>query len=117
MIQSLKAVDDLEAFFSGYGLVVIDECHHLPAFSFESAIRRAPVRHFLGLTATPYRRDGLQEMVTMQCGPVRHEIATTVRDGYILGLAGTRGYARRHATQPRACRRTRSPPSKPKSPC
>jgi superfamily II DNA or RNA helicase len=76
MIQSLKAVDDLEAFFSGYGLVVVDECHHLPAFSFESAIRRAPVRHFLGLTATPYRRDGLQEIVTMQCGPIRHQIAT-----------------------------------------
>jgi superfamily II DNA or RNA helicase len=76
MIQSLKAVDDLEAFFSGYGLVVVDECHHLPAFSFESAVRRAPVRHFLGLTATPYRRDGLQEIVTMQCGPIRHQIAT-----------------------------------------
>jgi superfamily II DNA or RNA helicase len=77
MIQSLKAIDDLEAFFSGYGLVVVDECHHLPAFSFESAVRRAPVRHVLGLTATPYRRDGLQEIVTMQCGPIRHQIATS----------------------------------------
>lgn len=75
MIQSLKAIDDLEAFFSAYGLLVVDECHHLPAFSFETAIRRAPVRHFLGLTATPYRRDGLQQIVTMQCGPIRHEIA------------------------------------------
>ena len=75
MIQSLKAIDDLEAFFADYGLIVIDECHHLPAFSFESAVRRAPVRHFLGLTATPYRRDGLQEIVTMQCGPIRHQIA------------------------------------------
>ncbi len=76
MIQSLKAIDELEEFLGGYGLVVVDECHHLPAFSFEAAIRRAPVRHFLGLTATPYRRDGLQEIVTMQCGPIRHEIAT-----------------------------------------
>ena len=76
MIQSLKAIDDLEAFFGAYGLVVVDECHHLPAFSFETAVRRAPARHFLGLTATPYRRDGLQEIVTMQCGPIRHQIAT-----------------------------------------
>jgi superfamily II DNA or RNA helicase len=76
MIQSLKAVGDLEAFFRGYGLVVIDECHHLPAISFEACVRRAPVRYFLGLTATPYRRDGLQEIITMQCGPVRHRIAT-----------------------------------------
>ena len=77
MIQSLKAIDDLEAFFGGYGLIVVDECHHLPAFSFEAAVRRAPARHFLGLTATPYRRDGLQEIVTMQCGPIRHQIATS----------------------------------------
>jgi len=76
MIQSLKAVDDLGSFFSDYGLLVIDECHHLPAFSFEAAVRQAPVRHFLGLTATPYRRDGLQEIVTMQCGPIRHRIAS-----------------------------------------
>lgn len=76
MIQSLKSIDDLDAFFSGYGLVVVDECHHLPAFSFEAAVRRAPVRHFLGLTATPYRRDGLQEIVTMQCGPIRHQIGS-----------------------------------------
>jgi superfamily II DNA or RNA helicase len=74
MIQSLKAIDDLDAFFSGYGLIVIDECHHLPAFSFEAAVRHAPARHLLGLTAAPYRRDGLQEIVTMQCGPVRHQI-------------------------------------------
>jgi superfamily II DNA or RNA helicase len=75
MIQSLKAVDDLELFFGAYGLIVVDECHHLPAVSFEAAVRRAPARHFLGLTATPYRRDGLQEIVTMQCGPIRHRIA------------------------------------------
>lgn len=77
MIQSLKAIDDLEAFFGSYGLIVVDECHHLPAVSFESYVRQAPARHFLGLTATPYRRDGLQEIITMQCGPIRHRIASS----------------------------------------
>lgn len=56
---------------------MIDECHHLPAFSFEAVVRHATARHFLGLTATPYRRDGLQEIVTMQCGPIRHRIASS----------------------------------------
>ena len=43
MIQSLKAIDDLDAFFGGYGLIVVDECHHLPAVSFESYCdRRRP---------------------------------------------------------------------------
>ena len=86
MIQSLKAIDDLESFFGDYGLIVIDECHHLPAFSFEAAVRRAPVRHFLGLTATPYRRDGLQEIVTVQCGPIRHRIASSESPAGEIGL-------------------------------
>src|SRR2546427_3545553 len=70
MIQSLKATSDLENFFGAYGLIVIDECHHLPAFSFESAVKRAPNHYFLGMTATPYRRDGLPDIITMQCGPI-----------------------------------------------
>lgn len=76
MIQSLKAVEDLDGFFRAYGLIVIDECHNLPAFSFEACVRHASARHLLGLTATPYRRDGLQEIVTMQCGPIRHQITS-----------------------------------------
>ena len=55
--------------------MIVDECHHLPARSFELAVRDARCRRWLGLTATPYRRDGLEAIITMQCGPVRHEIA------------------------------------------
>ncbi len=82
MIQSLTRLPpaDLVALFGRYGLVVVDECHHVPAFSFESCLRHAPVRHVLGLTATPYRRDGLQDIITMQCGPIRHRIAPRDRD-------------------------------------
>ena len=75
MMQSLKRFDDLETFFSKYGFIVVDECHHLPAFTFEACVKRAPVRYILGLTATPYRRDGLQEIITLQCGPIRHTMA------------------------------------------
>jgi hypothetical protein len=82
MIQSLTrlAPTDLVSLLGRYGLVVVDECHHVPAFSFESCLRHAPVRHVLGLTATPYRRDGLQDIITMQCGPIRHRIAQRDRD-------------------------------------
>ncbi len=71
-MQSLKRFDDLETFFSKYGFIVVDECHHLPAFTFEACVKKAPVRYILGLTATPYRRDGLQEIITLQCGSIRH---------------------------------------------
>jgi superfamily II DNA or RNA helicase len=75
MLQSLKRSDDLESFFSKYGFIIVDECHHLPAFTFEACVKRAPVRYILGLTATPYRRDGLQEIITLQCGSIRYTMA------------------------------------------
>lgn len=74
-IQSLARRDDPGAAFDGYGLIIVDECHHLPAVSFEQCVRRAPVHRWLGLTATPYRRDGLEGILKMQCGPIRHEIS------------------------------------------
>jgi superfamily II DNA or RNA helicase len=81
MIQSLKRFADLETFMSKYGFIVIDECHHLPALTFEACVKRAPARYVLGLTATPYRRDGLQDIITLQCGPIRHRMQQT-EDGF-----------------------------------
>ena len=48
----------------------------VPAAAFEDAIRQIPVRRWLGLTATPYRRDKLDDLITMQVGPVRHTITS-----------------------------------------
>ena len=75
MIQSLTRRDQPAALFERYGLIVVDECHHLPAVSFEACVRHAPSRRWLGLTATPYRRDGLEGIITLQCGPTRFELA------------------------------------------
>lgn len=80
MIQSLKSIPDLETFYKIYGFIIVDECHHLPAFTFEGCIRKAPIRYMLGLTATPYRRDGLQSIITMQCGPIRHKMEDAPAD-------------------------------------
>ncbi len=73
-LQTLARRDDLAELLAGYGLVVADECHHLPAPTLERAVRQLPARRWLGLTATPYRNDGLDQMILMQCGPVRHRI-------------------------------------------
>lgn len=74
MVQSLARRDDLAELTERYGLVVVDECHHVPAVTFERAVGQIPVRRWLGLTATPYRRDGLQALMTMHCGPIRHRM-------------------------------------------
>ncbi|MHB8671090.1 MAG: TOTE conflict system archaeo-eukaryotic primase domain-containing protein [Acidimicrobiales bacterium] len=74
MVQSLARQTDLGVKTLGYGLVIVDECHHVPAVTFERVVRQIPVRRWLGLTATPYRRDGLEAMMSMHCGPVRHRM-------------------------------------------
>ncbi len=57
-----------------YGHVIVDECHHLSAHSFEQVVRRAKARFVLGLSATVTRKDGHHPVIFMQCGPVRHRV-------------------------------------------
>jgi superfamily II DNA or RNA helicase len=73
-LQTLARRDDIATLTAGYGLVVADECHHIPAAAFTDAVRQIPARRWLGLTATPYRRDKLDALITWHLGPVRHTI-------------------------------------------
>ena len=75
-IQTLARGDSAAETMAAYGMLVIDECHHVPAFSTERVARQSPARYVLGLTATPQRRDGHQPIIRMQCGPTRHTIRT-----------------------------------------
>jgi superfamily II DNA or RNA helicase len=75
MVQSLSRREDLGEVAAGYGLVIVDECHHVPAVTFERVVRQIPVRHWLGLTATPYRRDHLEKLIAMYCGAERHRMS------------------------------------------
>ncbi|TVT17811.1 helicase [Amycolatopsis acidiphila] len=81
MLQTLARKNDIEELTSGYGLVVVDECHHIPAAAFEHAVKQIPARRWLGLTATPYRRDKLDDLIALQLGPIRHTIAPSSRPG------------------------------------
>lgn len=76
MLQTLTRMGDLHEMALRYSHVIIDECHHIPAVSFESVLKQLPARYVLGLTATPYRKDGLEAILFQQCGPVRHEIVS-----------------------------------------
>ncbi len=73
-LQTLSRADDVTALTAGYGLVVVDECHHVPAAAFEHAVRKIPARRWLGLTATPYRRDQLDDLIAQQLGHIRHTL-------------------------------------------
>jgi superfamily II DNA or RNA helicase len=75
MLQSLIRKNQVDDLVAGYGQVIVDECHHLPAVTFEQVLRQVKARYVIGLTATPYRRDGQQPIILMQCGPVRHIVS------------------------------------------
>ena len=72
MVQSLAKQGHVNPIVERYGHVIVDECHHVSAVSFEQILKTAKARYVLGLTATPIRRDGLQPIIMMQCGPIRH---------------------------------------------
>jgi len=74
MLQSIARKDADPTLLNDYGYVIVDECHSLGAPSTEAAIRQVRARYWLGLTATPYRADQMDDIITMQCGPVRHTI-------------------------------------------
>lgn len=69
-IQSLIRKGEVSDIVSEYGQIIVDECHHISAFSFEQVIKQAKAKYVLGLTATPVRKDGHQPIIMMQCGPV-----------------------------------------------
>jgi hypothetical protein len=74
MIQSLVRKGRVDDLVAGYGHVIVDECHHVPAFSFERVLAEIKARYVTGLTATPQRRDGHQPIAEMQLGPVRYAV-------------------------------------------
>ena len=74
LIQSLVQKGEVSDLVADYGHLVVDECHHLSAASFELAARRSKARFVLGLSATVARKDGHHPIIFMQCGPVRHRV-------------------------------------------
>lgn len=73
-IQSLNQKGKVKDVVTEYGQVIVDECHHISAFSFEQVLKKVKAKYVLGLTATPVRKDGHHPIVMMQCGPIRYKV-------------------------------------------
>ncbi|MBI2792843.1 MAG: DEAD/DEAH box helicase family protein [Gammaproteobacteria bacterium] len=74
IIQSLIKSNVVNDVVAEYGHVIVDECHHLSAVSFEQVIRACKAKYVLGLTATATRKDGHHPIIFMQCGPIRYKV-------------------------------------------
>ncbi len=72
VMQSLSRQGEVNPLVENYGQIIVDECHHVGAFSFDAILKRTKAKYVLGLTATPIRRDGQQPIIFMQCGPIRY---------------------------------------------
>lgn len=76
MISSLSESDEL---LKKYGMVIMDECHHAAAATYEKVLRRINARYMYGLTATPKRDDGQEQKTLMLFGPIRYRFSARQR--------------------------------------
>ena len=74
VMQSLNSGDEVKEWIKNYGMVIVDECHHVPAFSFEQILKGVHAKYVYGLTATPTRQDGHHPIIFMHCGPIRYRV-------------------------------------------
>ena len=74
VIQSMVRKGLVNDLVGSYGHVIVDECHHLSAYSFELVVRQTKAKFVTGLSATVTRKDGHHPIVFMQCGPIRHRV-------------------------------------------
>lgn len=72
LIQSCLENNEVKSFVRDYGMVIVDECHHVSSVSFEQVLKQVNARYVYGLTATPIRKDGHQPIIFMQCGKIRY---------------------------------------------
>lgn len=71
LIQSCLDGDSVKPIVENYGMVIVDECHHVSSITFENVLKGVKAHTVYGLTATPIRKDGHQPIIFMQCGPIR----------------------------------------------
>ncbi|MFD1064750.1 TOTE conflict system archaeo-eukaryotic primase domain-containing protein [Oceanobacillus locisalsi] len=75
MIQSLNKNEKAKENLNKYGQVIVDECHHISAVTFEDVLRQVTAKYVYGLTATPARKDGLHPIMSMQCGSIIYKVS------------------------------------------
>lgn len=74
VMQAMGASGQIPAWIREYGMVIVDECHHVPALTFENVLKAIPAKYIYGLTATPKRADGQQPILHMYLGPIRYQV-------------------------------------------
>jgi len=75
IIQSLNKKGVVDDIVGNYGHLIIDECHHVSARSFEIVTRQSKTKYVTGLSATTIRKDGHHPIIFMNIGPIRYKVS------------------------------------------
>lgn len=78
LFQSMSSIEDIETILDDYGMVIVDEAHHVAAKTFEDVMSKVKSKYVYGLTATPKREDGLENIIYLRMGPIRHIVQKEV---------------------------------------
>ncbi|HWY30349.1 MAG TPA: DEAD/DEAH box helicase family protein, partial [Candidatus Acidoferrum sp.] len=108
LMQSLIHKGVVDDRVGDYGYLIVDECHHLSAHSFEMVARRAKAKFVTGLSATVGRKDGHHPIIFMQCGPVRHRVDAKTQ-------AAARPFTHHVLVRPTAFRASATPDPDPRA--
>ena len=74
LIQSLNKKGIVDDIVGEYGNLIVDECHHISARSFEIVARQCKAKYVTGLSATVIRKDGHHPIIFMNCGIIRYKV-------------------------------------------
>lgn len=81
MLQSMGSSEEIQPWIHDYGMVIVDECHHIPAVSFEQVLKAVSAKFVYGLTATPKRQDGHHPILYMYLGSIRYQVDARLQAG------------------------------------
>ncbi len=88
-IATMQSLKNNIQIIKNYSFVIVDECHHVPAFTFEKIIKEFCGKYILGLSATPNRKDGMEPIIFQQLGSIAYEIKSKSKLTNILKIVET----------------------------
>jgi superfamily II DNA or RNA helicase len=88
-IATMQSLKNNTQIIKNYSFVIVDECHHIPALTFEKIIKEFCGKYILGLSATPNRKDGMEPIIFQQLGSIAYEIKSKKKFTNILKIVET----------------------------
>jgi len=72
MVQSLSKIDYDDEIFKDFGMIIIDEVHHMGARNFSKVYQKMTAKYMLGISAERRRNDGMYKIINWYMGPILH---------------------------------------------